>query len=226
MQKMQRRRCHEISKIPRIIHSAWLQVRAPASSIFISLIRNREGDRIVLEGEADQVPGQIPGDIIFVLVETPHSTFRRLGADLSAELQITLAEALCGFSRVVVKHLDGRGLSIDHSQSRGHILRPGQVLKITGEGMPHKKSELKGDLYLKVLVKFPEGGWPQDDATITKLRQLLPEPEKPITAETIDDVEYDEEASMNDFGGDGPTGEAWEDVDDDEDGGGEPCAQQ
>ena len=180
----------------------------------------------MLEGEADQIPDQVPGNIIFELVEAPHSIFRRLGADLSADLEVTLAEALCGFSKIAVKHLDGRGLNINHSYPQGRILRPGQILKITGEGMPHKKSELKGDLYLRVVVKFPEDGWLQDDTTATKLRQLLPKPEKAIAAEIVDDVQYDDRASLDDFGGEGLGGEGWEDDDDDDDGGGEQCAQQ
>src|SRR3954464_12145749 len=68
---------------------------------------SREGEKIVLPGEADQLPDQEPGDIIFSLTEAPHKTFRRAGADLAADIHITLAEALTGFNRVVLTHLDG-----------------------------------------------------------------------------------------------------------------------
>lgn len=189
------------------------------------LKKPREGDRIVLEGEADQVPGQEPGDIIFNLVETEHSVFRRVGADLSADLEITLAEALCGFSRVVIKQLDGRGLHMDHTKPTGRILKPGQVIKIVGEGMPHKKSEAKGDMYLVVQVKFPEDGWLQNDS-ILKLEGLLPKPAQPIKADTIDEVEYDQTASLDNFGaGSQSSGEVWED-EDEHDEGVPQCAQQ
>ena len=188
---------------------------------------NREGDRIVLEGEADQVPNQQPGDIVFNLVEVEHETFRRAGADLSAPMDITLAESLCGFARTVVKHLDGRGIHLNHHQSKGRVLKPGQVIKVVGEGMPHKKSDLKGDLYLVVHVKFPEDGWLQDDSMVTKLQELLPKPETPILADTVDEVEYDATASLDDFGaGDDSRGGAWVDEDDDEEGGQPQCAQQ
>ncbi|KAH1289352.1 hypothetical protein KXX11_001256, partial [Aspergillus fumigatus] len=60
----------------------------------------KEGDKIVLEGEADQAPGQEPGDIVFHIVEEEHPVFRRAGADLTANIDVTLAEALTGFSRV------------------------------------------------------------------------------------------------------------------------------
>ena len=185
---------------------------------FHTLIIHREGDKIVLEGEADQVPEQEPGDIIFNIVETEHEVFRRAGADLSADLKITLAEALCGFSRVVIKHLDGRGLHINHRQPRGGVLNPGQVIKIVGEGMPHKKSELRGDLYMIVQVKFPDDGWLQDGDTLAKLQGLLPKPEKPIGADIVDEVEIDQTASIDDYGAGAQGGEAWEDEDEDEEG--------
>ena len=180
-----------------------------------------------MEGEADQVPGQEPGDIVFNLIEVEHETFRRAGADLSAQMDITLAESLCGFSRIVIKHLDGRGIHLNHHQSKRRVLTPGQVIKVAGEGMPHKKSALKGDLYLVVHVKFPEDGWLQDDGIATKLQELLPKPETLILADTVDVVEYDETASLDDFGaGDGSGGGAWVDEEDDEEGGHPRCAQQ
>lgn len=187
---------------------------------------SREGDRIVLEGEADQVPDQQPGDIVFNLVEVEHETFRRAGADLSAQIDITLAESLCGFSRIVVKHLDGRGIHLTHPQSKGRVFKPGQVIKVAGDGMPYKESDLKGDLYLVVHVKFPNDGWLQDDGMAAKLREILPKPETPILADTVDEVEYDETASLDDFGGgDDSRGGPWVD-DDDEEGGQPQCAQQ
>jgi len=153
-----------------------------------------QGDRIVLEGEADQVPDQTPGDIVFTLVEAEHEVFQRRGHDLLAEIKITLAESLCGFSRVVVKHLDGRGIQIDHA--RGKVLKPQQILKVEGEGMPHKKSDAKGDLYLVVNIEFPENGWMEDEASFASLQKLLPKPAPPIEATEVDDVEFTEESDL------------------------------
>lgn len=179
----------------------------------------------MLEGEADQVPNQEPGDIVFSLVQTEHEIFRRQGTDLSAEIEVSLAEALCGFSRVVVKHLDGRGIQIQHPQPKTRVLEPGQVFKVAGEGMPHKKSDLKGDLYLIIKVKFPERAWLEHNQVIEKLRELLPKPEKPIQATEIDEVTYDATASLDEFGQGEDDGGTW--VDEDEEEEGQPqCAQQ
>ena len=154
-----------------------------------------QGERIVLEGEADQHPDQTPGNLVFVLVEEPHEVFNRVGNDLSADLEITLAEALCGFSRVVLTHLGGRGIQINHP--RGKVLRPGQVLRVPGEGMPLKRGEEKGDLYLVVKVQFPEDGWLKDDAEHAALMKLLPAPAPKIEAGAVDAVEYEDDADLD-----------------------------
>lgn len=154
----------------------------------------QQGERIVLEGEADQLPDQTPGDLVFTVVEIEHDIFQRAGDDLSAEMEITLAEALTGFSRVVIKHLDGRGIHINHP--RGKVLQPGQVLKVAGEGMPLKKSDAKGDLYLVVKIEFPENGWTEDEAAFNELQKILPKPEPPIEATEVDEVEYDSDADI------------------------------
>ena len=183
----------------------------------------REGEKIVLEGEADQVPGTSePGDIIFHLVELPHDVFQRAGADLSAKLEITLAEALLGFNRVVLKHLDGRGIQLKHPKEEGKILRPGQVLKVKGEGMPYKKSDVKGDLYLIVDIKFPEDGFLSDPQAVEQLRRLLPGPPPPIQADEVDEVQFEDEADIEEFGH-GEGGGEW--VDEDEEGQAQ-CATQ
>ena len=169
----------------------------------------KEGDQIRLEGEADQMPDtESTGDIIFHLVEQPHDVFQRTGNDLSAKLEIGLAEALTGFQRVVLKHLDGRGIEMNHPREPGQILRPGEVLKVPGEGMPMKKTDAKGDLYLIVDIEFPEDGFFTPGAA-AQLQKLLPEAPPTPEAEDADPVEF-EEADIEDIGGE-EAKDAWED---------------
>lgn len=155
---------------------------------------SKEGDKIVLQGEADEAPDHETGDIIFLLEEKDHEVFSRAGADLTAPLRVSLAEALTGFSRVVLKHLDGRGIQITHP--KGKILRPGQVLKVESEGMPLKKGDGKGDLFLIVDIEFPIDGWVPD---VNGIRKLLPEwAGEEVQAEQVDDVTFDPEGDIDD----------------------------
>lgn len=126
---------------------------------------------------------------------------------------------------MVIKHLDGRGIHVRHPQPAARVLEPNQIIKINGEGMPQKRSESKGDLYLAVKVVFPDYAWLERNQAFSKLKDILPKPEKPIEAEEVDDVDYDESADLGDFGGAGAEGEGWEDEDADGDEGPQ-CQQQ
>lgn len=71
----------------------------------------KDGENIRFTGEGDQEPGLEPGDIIIVLDEKEHKTFRRNGTDLIMEMEVQLVEALCGFQKTI-ETLDSRTLVI------------------------------------------------------------------------------------------------------------------
>ena len=96
--------------------------------------------------------------MIFVLKEQPHSAFQRAGNDLLAKVRLTLSEALLGFSRVILTHLDGRGIEV--TMPRGKIIKPDDSICLRGEGMPHyKNQDVKGDLFVTFDVEFPDERW-------------------------------------------------------------------
>merc|ERR1719171_3103978 len=64
----------------------------------------------------------VPEDLVFVLVQQEHAQFQRKATDLLFEKEITLAEALCGFT-YTIDHLDGRQLVVS-SPGGGEIVRP------------------------------------------------------------------------------------------------------
>ncbi|QSL64835.1 hypothetical protein MERGE_002139 [Pneumocystis wakefieldiae] len=149
----------------------------------------QDGEKIVFYGEADQEPGMETGDLIIIIKQRKHDRFERSGCNLKSNLKITLSEALCGFSRVVLETLDGRGLYMTHPP--GKIMYPGQILVIQGEGMPKSSdSNENGDLYLEVVVEFP----PDDffkETQLKSLLELLPSNPTEITnSKIVNDVEY------------------------------------
>lgn len=113
----------------------------------------KAGTKIRFPNEGDEFPNGTTQDIEFVLEEKPHPTFTRRGDDLVAELELSLLEALSGFSKSV-KTLDGRQLPVSSSS---RVIQPGQEERYPGEGMPiSKKPGQKGDLIVKYVVKFPK----------------------------------------------------------------------
>ncbi|KAJ2791322.1 DnaJ-like protein xdj1, partial [Coemansia guatemalensis] len=149
----------------------------------------RDGQKITLSGKGDQKPGQPPQDLVFVLHQEAHSTFTRTGDDLSVKAQIDLVEALCGFSRVLLKHLDGCLLEVSHNSG---VIKPGDVLCISNKGMPQeKRSQNRGDLFIVLDIKFPDSNWKPDPA----LKSLLPNTNWPKPPQ--DDSSQTEIASGN-----------------------------
>ncbi|OVF11289.1 putative DnaJ protein-like [Clavispora lusitaniae] len=140
---------------------------------------SRSGDSIVLKGEADQSPGKQTGDVVLTVHCKEHERFVRKDDDLFVKHKIPLVEALCGFSKVITTHLDGRAIHL--STPRGKVLRPGDYLKIKGEGMPVKSRSSwfstgpkKGDMYVEVEIEFPEDNWFLEKNDVMKLANLLP----------------------------------------------------
>merc|ERR1719454_1277106 len=84
---------------------------------------------------ADEHPDMDTGDVIFVLKQQEHGVFKRKGADLFIERDISLVEALCGFE-MELTHLDGRKLLIK--------TQPGEIVKPMTQGFdPFADTESK-----------------------------------------------------------------------------------
>jgi len=83
-----------------------------------------------------------------------HPNINRIGADLAIEANISLFEALTGFS-TVVEHLDGRKILIKSKE--GETVNHGQIKTVKELGMPFYEQPHKfGNLYLKINVIFPD----------------------------------------------------------------------
>ncbi|KAH8516622.1 hypothetical protein H0E87_004825 [Populus deltoides] len=87
----------------------------------------RHGQKIVFEGQADEAPDTITGDIVFVLQLKEHSKFEQKMDDLFVEHSVSLTEALCGY-QFALTHLDGRQLLI--KSNPGEIVKPGIACKL------------------------------------------------------------------------------------------------
>eukprot|EP00635_Sarcinochrysidales_sp_CCMP3193_P005245 CAMPEP_0118895874 /NCGR_PEP_ID=MMETSP1166-20130328/4018_1 /TAXON_ID=1104430 /ORGANISM="Chrysoreinhardia sp, Strain CCMP3193" /LENGTH=477 /DNA_ID=CAMNT_0006834923 /DNA_START=91 /DNA_END=1524 /DNA_ORIENTATION=- len=109
------------------------------------------GAEIKFPRMSEQMPGQIPGDVIMTLKQKPHPRFTRKGNDLYMDMVISLKEALVGFTKHV-DHLDSHKVTVQQTK----ITKPGEVKRIKNEGMPIKDfpSE-RGDLFVKFQFKMP-----------------------------------------------------------------------
>ena len=117
----------------------------------------KDGDKIVEYEQADEEPGKIPGNVVFVVKEKEHDMFKRKNADLLMEKEIPFIDALCGLDFKLV-HLDERKIRI--KTAPGVVVKENMLMMIEGEGMPIMGTGgfEKGNLYILFKIRMPETG--------------------------------------------------------------------
>jgi DnaJ homolog subfamily B member 11 len=113
-----------------------------------------DGHEILFFEEGDALIDGDPGDLQFVIrtQEDKKRNIKRVGNDLHMTMDITLVEALNGFSKVFT-HYDGHKVRIE----RDKVTVPNHVLTIKNEGLP-KYNQFKkfGNLVITFHVQFPK----------------------------------------------------------------------
>jgi DnaJ-related protein SCJ1 len=122
-------------------------------SFKISIERGaHNGEEVVFEGEGDEEPTSIPGDVRVEITLREHPLFKRQGDDLHAKLNISFQEAIFGFSKTI-KQLDGRTVEISKSDPS----QPNSIIILKGEGMPKRSQPGEfGDMHLEVVYELPK----------------------------------------------------------------------
>ena len=151
----------------------------------------KDGQKIKFDQEGDQAPGIEPGDIVIILDEKEHDTFKRNGNDLHMKMNIELADALCGFTRLV-KTLDNESRYIKVISAPGEVILPNKPKCIEDEGMPiYHRNFTKGRIIITFEINFPKNGWLKPDE-VSKLEGLLPAREKHVPSDIGEEVHLSE----------------------------------
>lgn len=137
-------KCRECNGNKTIKEKKTIEVNVPKGCV--------PGSTHVFKGGADEAPNTIPGDVVVQFQQKEHPTFVRRGHHLFYNLDISLVEALGGFTAYIT-HLDNHVLQINHTG----IIRPGDHKMIVDEGMPIASTHGidTGNLYIKFNIVFP-----------------------------------------------------------------------
>jgi molecular chaperone DnaJ len=110
-----------------------------------------DGTRIRLAGEGQ--PGTNngpPGDLYLLVRVRPHKYFRRRDNDILLDLKINIAQATLG-AEVQVPTVDG-----DVKLKIPSGTQPGKIIRMRGKGVPHLRSNSRGDQLVIVNVTIPK----------------------------------------------------------------------
>ena len=111
----------------------------------------RSGEHITFEGVADEQPGFTAGDLHFLIMQDPHDVYHRERDDLYMDLEVSLVDALTGFS-IDLEKLDGEPFTVTVDE----VTDCDHVLKVPGKGMPRRNGRGYGDLFITIAVDFPD----------------------------------------------------------------------
>jgi molecular chaperone DnaJ len=109
-----------------------------------------DGTRIRLAGEGQ--PGENngpPGDLYLLVRVRPHKYFRRRDNDILLDLNVNVAQATLG-AEVKVPTVDG-----DVKLKIPAGTQPGKIIRMRGKGVPHLRSNSRGDQLVIVNVTIP-----------------------------------------------------------------------
>ncbi|KAL5003185.1 hypothetical protein BDV10DRAFT_67838 [Aspergillus recurvatus] len=126
----------------------------------------RTGSKIKYRGVGDQEEGGRQ-DVHLIVTEKEHPNFKRHGDNLITTVDLSLKEALTGWSRIV-RTIDGKSIKV----SKPGPTPPGYEEKFPGLGMTiSKKPSERGDLVVRVNVEFPKS---LSSSAKEVLRDILP----------------------------------------------------
>lgn len=126
----------------------------------------KAGSKIKYPDMGDQVEGGVQ-DLHFIIKEKAHPLFTRDGDDIKHTVEISLKEALTGWSKTV-STIDGKQLSV----SSAGPTNPDWTERFPGQGMPKSKTpSVRGDFIVGVKIKFPTSLTAQQKQ---QLKEILP----------------------------------------------------
>lgn len=131
------------------------------------------GSQIRLSGQGEAgYRGGGPGDLYIVLKVKPHPQFTRRDQDIFFELPVNIVQAALG-DAVEVPTLEG---PVQVTIPPG--TQYGQSFRLRGKGMPHPRSQRRGDQLVVVRVVVPKDLKPVQREALSKVGGLTGKPEK------------------------------------------------
>ncbi|KAK5773663.1 Xdj1p PWA37_004940 [Arxiozyma heterogenica] len=160
-------------------------LHAETSVLTIDVFRGMKfGDKISIKKSGDyDLSTNVIKDLIFEIKEKEmkqnemkNINFNKAGdRDCMMEVTVPLSDALIGIkNKFLTRTFDDRLLYLN--VPLGKVIRPGDILKVSGEGWPYKvNGQIKfGDLYIKCNIEFPPDNWFTEKNDLFAIHNLLP----------------------------------------------------
>ena len=159
--------CHECHGEGRLPKEQIMTVDVPAGV--------SHGMELRVEGSGDDGRGKGPsGDLYLALSVEEHPIFERRGQDLLCRLELPASAAILG-ADVEIETLDGtETLSVPAGT------QPGEIVKVSGTGVPNLGRRGRGDIFVRLDVKIPEKLGRRERPLLEEFAERRGERERPL----------------------------------------------
>ena len=109
---------------------------------------------IEILNEGHTLPNGTKGPVVAVINQEEHKIYKRYSRfanNLQIMLEISLADALCGFTKEL-KHVSNKTIYIKSND----IIKDNSIKIIKKEGMPSQHTSSIGDLIIKFIISYPD----------------------------------------------------------------------
>lgn len=135
-------------------------------TLYVNIPQGVDSNEMILIKEKGNVVNQtIRGDIKIVIQIVNNSIFKRNGLDIIYKHEISLKDALCGFSIEFV-HLSGKKLRLNN-QDNPTVIKPGHRNIFKSMGMTRDQNV--GSLILELDIHFPDSLTAEQISTLTNI---------------------------------------------------------
>ena len=134
-------------------------------TLYVSIPPGIDNNEIIkLSQKGHVINQQLKGDVKIIITVTNNTVFKRNGLDLIYKQNISLKDALCGFS-ITLQHLNKTEYKLNNSET---IITPNYNKSLPNLGMV--RDQVKGKLIIEFNIIFPKSLEP---STIEQLQLLL-----------------------------------------------------
>ena len=134
-------------------------------TLYISIPKGVDTDEIITIEDKGNIHNEISGDVKIIIKIKNYTKFERKGLDLIYNKEISLKEALCGFS-FDMEYIDGKVFKINNNE--GNIISDGYEKNIPNMGM--NRDNNIGILTINFKVIYPKKLSLED---IQKIKEIL-----------------------------------------------------
>jgi len=133
-------------------------------TIYVTIPQGIDDEIIILKDKGNVINEHVKGDIkIFVTIKND-TAFKRSGLDLIYEKNISLKEALCGFS-FEITFINGKSYTLNNN--KGNIISPEYKKTIPNMGLV--RGDHTGNLIIIFHVEFPAELTPEQYTTLSEV---------------------------------------------------------